>query len=203
MWKDEKNASPASPATENEINKQLQQWVNLYAADLYRRAYYLTSQRETAEDLVQETFLAATQQFRQFSGKSSPKTWLLGILNHKVADYFRLRFRQRPAQETELSANDTYFTESGAWRIEAWPSEWDDTPDNLLDIPEFGRVFEECLEHLPATWHDVLLLKFIEAKKSDEICQGLGLSTTNYWQIIHRAKLQMRHCLEQLWFQRR
>ncbi|MBV6442601.1 MAG: sigma-70 family RNA polymerase sigma factor [Haliscomenobacteraceae bacterium CHB4] len=203
MRKDEKNNIPTPASSEHEINSQLQQWVNLYAADLYRRAYYLTSHRETAEDLVQETFLAATQQFGQYEGKSAPKTWLQGILNHKVADYFRLRFRQKPSQDIDPSANDTYFTESGAWRTEALPAKWDDSPENLLDVPEFGRVFEECLEHLPATWHDVLLLKFIESKKSEEICQSLGITTTNYWQIIHRAKLQMRHCLEQLWFQRR
>lgn len=189
-------------AINSEIARLLQEWVKLYAADLYRRAHYLTSHHETAEDLVQETLLVATQQFSQFAGKSSPKTWLIGILNHKIADYFRYRARQASFVKNDGFPDDQYFTDTGAWRSESGPMEWEDIPDNLFDIPEFGQVFEACLHHLPDIWRDVLLFKFIENKKSVEICQDLSISMTNYWQIIHRAKLQMRHCLEKSWFHR-
>lgn len=186
---------------EMEQNTILKNWVTDYADDLFRRALYLTSHRETAEDLVQETFLAAAQQLEHFGGKSSPRTWLYAILKNKVADHFRERYRKMPDAPLGTDAENDFFTPEGAWRPEAMPAEWDDSPANLLDNPNFGLVLEGCLGHLPRTWHDVVVLKFLEARKGIEICQELGITTTNFWQILHRAKLQLRLCLEQHWFQ--
>jgi len=175
-------------------------WVADYADDLFQRALYLTSHRETAEDLVQETFLAAAQQVARFSGNSSPRTWLAAILRNKVADYFRDRYRKSPNNQPEAAVEDSFFTPEGTWCPEAMPAEWDDSPVNLLDDPNFSHVLEDCLKHLPPAWHGVVVYKFLEDRKGNEICQKLGITTTNYWQILHRAKLQLRHCLEKQWF---
>ncbi len=118
----------------------LKNWVADYADDLFGRALYLTSHRETAEDLVQETFLAAAQQLARFSGKSSPRTWLHAILRNKVADYFRDRYRKSPNTQPETAVEDNFFTPEGTWRPEAMPAEWDDSPANLLDNPNFTTV---------------------------------------------------------------
>lgn len=175
-------------------SKILEDWVQQHSDSLFRRALFLTSNREVAEDIVQETFLAAVKAIDGFSGKSEPKTWLLGILNHKTADYFRQKFRN-----PEVGAD--FFTASGDWKGELAPSkDWLNEPEHLLDIPDFQKVLHQCLDDLPETWRSAFLLKFLENKKGKAICQELGITQTNYWQMLHRAKLQLRHCVEVYWF---
>ena len=178
-----------------ESSKLLEDWVKQYGDTLFRRALFLTSNREVAEDIVQETFLAAVKAIDGFSKKSEPKTWLLGILNHKTADYFRQKFRN-----PEIGAND-FFTASGDWTSEKAPSkDWIDEPENLLDNSDFQKVLHQCLDDLPEIWRGAFLLKFLENKKGRVICQELGITQTNFWQMLHRAKLQLRHCIEIYWF---
>ncbi len=179
----------------------LKKWVDAYAAGLYRRALYLTSSQETAEDLVQETFLAAARRFDSYTGESAPATWLHAILKNKVADHFRERYRNAPARQPAEEVENEFFTPEGRWRAEAVPAEWDNSPDNLLDDPNFNQMLQQCLGHLQPHWRDVVVAKFLTDKKGPDICQELNISPTNFWQILHRAKLQLRLCLEQHWFQ--
>lgn len=173
----------------------LEQWVTLHADALFRRAFFLTSHRETAEDLVQETFLAAAQGMDSFAQKSSPRTWLFGILHHKTADHFRQAMRQ------PVSLTNEFFDDKGQWQKSLTPLlEWMSGPENLLDDADFERILQQCLDDLHPTWRGAFLLKFLENKKGKVICQELQLTPTNFWQIIHRAKLQLRHCLDMLWF---
>lgn len=171
--------------------------MSAYADGLFRRAFFLTSHRETAEDLVQDTFLAAAQQLAAFKGDSSPKTWLFSILHHKTADYFRRKMRQ----PTILT--DDFFAPNGRWATGKMPGgNWHENPEQLLDNPEFQTTLERCFDQLPETWRIAFLMKFLENKKGAEICQDLNLSSSNYWQILHRTKLQLRLCLEVHWFNR-
>lgn len=179
----------------------LKNWVDAYSSSLYRRALYLTSNAAVAEDIVQETFLAATQYFDNYTAASAPGTWLHAILKNKVADYFRGRYRSDPPKQDEGDSDDSFFTPEGRWREEAIPAEWDNTPEHLLDDPAFTRVLEDCLNHLQPQWRDVLVAKFLTDKKGPDICQEFHINPTNFWQILHRAKLRVRHCLEQYWFQ--
>lgn len=176
-------------------SKVLEGWVIQYSDVLFRRALFLTSNREVSEDLVQETFLAALKAIKGFSGINEPKSWLLGILNHKTADYFRLKFRN-----PEVSAGD-FFTNSGDWKGEQAPSrDWQNETENLLDNSDFQKVLHQCLDDLPEIWRGAFLLKFLQNKKGQVICQELGITQTNFWQILHRAKLELRYCLEVYWF---
>ncbi|MDO8366633.1 MAG: sigma-70 family RNA polymerase sigma factor [Saprospiraceae bacterium] len=178
-----------------ETSKTLEDWVKKYSDILFRRAYFLTSNREVAEDIVQETFLAAVKAIEGFSWKSEPKTWLLGILSHKTADYFRQKFRN-----PEVGADD-FFTTTGDWKGEQAPSsDWLSGTENLLDNVDFQKVLHQCLDDLPEIWRGAFLLKFLENKKGPVICQELGITQTNFWQILHRAKLQLRRCIEVYWF---
>lgn len=74
----------------------------------------------------------------------------------------------------------------------------EDTP--LLDKPEFRQTLQDCMYKLPSKWRSIIELKHLEEKEGKDICQHLGLSSTNYWQILHRTKLQLRSCLELNWF---
>ncbi len=173
-------------------------WVELYSDQLYTWAYYKTSDRETAEDLVQETFLAAVHSFQKFEGKSEPKTWLLSILKNKIADHFRKAYRNNANNNVSFSQ---FFDSNEDWITDQRPQQWkDDDEQHLLDNYDFKKILNDCLGKLPSNWKASVLLKFMDEKDSNEICQELEIAPTNYWQILHRAKLQLRKCLELNWF---
>lgn len=183
--------------------KILEDWVNHFSDELFTWALYKTSSKEVAEDLVQETFMAAFNKIDTFQGKSQPKTWLFSILNNKVIDYYRLS-----AKTTKLtfsiSENSGYefsnglFDGSEHWESNAINPIWNQE-EELLDNPEFNRIFENCLQNLPKKWKDVITYKYLADKKADVICQELEITLSNYWQIVHRSKLLLKKCLETNW----
>lgn len=178
--------------------ENLKNWVNEFTNELYKWAYYKTSSTETAEDLVQETFLVATEKFNTFKGESSPKTWLFSILNHKIIDYYRKNVNKPASIESNVIS--TYFDEDGSWQQEKRPKNWDDGETHLLDDNDFQQILQKCLDALPEKWNTCVKLKYLAKKSGEDICQELGLAPTNYWQIVHRAKLQLRDCIENKWF---
>lgn len=150
---------------------------------------------DLAKDLVQDAFLAAYQQLGQFKEESSFKTWITGILKFKIADFYRKAVRQ-PVGEWKT---EVFFDQTGNWVESEEPGEWGDDR-SLFDQLSFREVWESCLGKLPVQWHQAVNGKYLEEKDSKKICQDLGISTTNYWQLLHRAKLQLRKCLEMNWF---
>ncbi len=178
--------------------KDLKNWVNDYTPELYKWAYYKTSSIETAEDLVQETFLAAAERIEAFKGESSAKTWLFSILNHKIIDYYRKNVNKPVAIESITIS--TFFDEDGGWQPERKPKDWQDVDSHLLDDDEFQLILQKCLDALPEKWNTCVKLKYLTEKSGEEICQELGIAPTNFWQIVHRAKLQLRNCIENNWF---
>jgi RNA polymerase sigma-70 factor (TIGR02943 family) len=184
----------------------MESWVRLHTSSLYRWALFKTSNKETAEDLVQETFLTAHQQFEKFRGDSTPKTWLLAILNNKIKAHYRKKYQQIDInQDNEIATNDLdifhqLFDDDDRWKNKEKPISWNKEEDHLLDNKEFNTVLTSCLEKLPDNWRSAVNLKYIEQKKGEIICQELAITPTNFWQILHRAKLQLRKCLEINWF---
>lgn len=173
-------------------------WVHLYSDNLYSWAFHKTSSREVAEDLVQETFLAAFQALPRFKGDSNPKTWLFAILNNKINDHYRRCYRNPVLDDDGVF--DKIFDENGEWRKEERPGEWLDEECNVLDDANFRQVLQDCLHRLPGKWLAAVHLKFMEEKNGEQICKELGITNTNFWQVLHRAKLQLRKCLEVNWF---
>jgi RNA polymerase sigma-70 factor (ECF subfamily) len=171
--------------------------VNDFAADLLKRAMYKISDKEIAKDIVQDTFLAATEKLHTFKGESSPKTWLFSILNFKIIDYYRSKSRSKvnPASQSLLK----FFTETGEWVEPKKPKSWEDE-GSLLDDTDFQIVLKNCLDALPEKWNACISMKYYMDKKGDEICQDLGITPTNLWQIIHRSKLNLRDCIETNWY---
>jgi len=187
-------------------HKNIQEWVSLYADDLFRWAFHKINDRESAEDLVQDTFLAAFKSIDKFQGKSNPKTWLFSIMNNKIIDLYRKNFRNTTITQSQLN-NETgsydvfenLFDSQGTWRPDAKPSNWQEIDRHLLDDMEFRQVLQDCLKDLPANWSSAIHFKYLENKEAKEICKDLGISTSNYWQILHRAKLQLRVCINNNW----
>lgn len=173
-------------------------WVDNYTADLYSWALHKVSNAEMAADLVQDTFLAAVEKLDGFKGESSPKTWLFSILNFKIIDHYRKKVHQNIPHESESLS--LYFESEGRWQESRRPRNWyDDEEENLLDNQDFQVILKKCLDALPQKWNLCVKLKYLSGKKGEEICQELEISTSNYWQIIHRAKLQLRECVDENW----
>ena len=186
----------------------VKRWVEMYSDKMYSWTFYKTNSKEIAEDLVQDTFLVAFQSISKFEGKSDPKTWLFAILNNKIAEHFRKIYRNPILSENQANPNegesffDTLFDSNGEWQKEERPKEWQNTEAHLLDDVAFVKVLQACMDKLPANWNAVIQLKYLEEKKGDLICQELGIAPTNFWQILHRSKLQLRKCLENHWFKK-
>ena len=172
-------------------------WVKTYTKDLLGYAIIKVQQKEIAEDLVQDTFLSAHQSYENFKGKSNVKTWLFSILKNKIADYYRLKYKQN----TEVASDvfDKFFNENERWKSEYKPVSWGNEKE-LLDDPDFAKALKDCFENLPQQWSSAIQLKFLEEHDSKVICSKLEITSANFWQIIYRAKLQLRNCLELKWF---
>lgn len=182
-----------------ENSNTLSQWVRQYNQEMCNWATHKVSDSEIAKDLVQDTFLAASESISLFKGESSPKTWLFSILKYKIIDYYRSKVKQPFSFDNQTLTS--FFTEDGEWHSNKKPGNWNDDDEHLLDNDDFNIVLKKCLDALPEKWNLSIKLKFFSSKKGEEICQELGITPTNFWQIMHRAKLQLRDCLENRWFQ--
>ena len=157
---------------------------------------------DLAEDVVQETLLAALGAQAGFTGKSSVKTWLTGILKHKIVDAIRQKQRQPIFaasfdEETDLDEFDPMFKDNGGW--EAPPAQWGD-PENALSRKQFFEMIQFCLEKLPPNTARVFMMREVMELESDEICKELTITANNLWVILYRARMALRQCLEQHWF---
>ena len=182
---------------------------DLFAAELDRHRRYLLRvarlqlrDADLAEDVVQETIVAALGARDGFSGRSSVRTWLTGILKHKVVDAIRHRQRQPLTaagldQETDLDEFDPLFKDNGAW--EAPPAEWGD-PEGALSRREFMDVMEACLERLPPNTARAFVMREVMELETAEICKELAITANNLWVILYRARMALRECLEKNWF---
>ncbi len=182
-------------------------WVERYADALLNFAFRRTNDLALAEDLVQDTFLSALKARSNFKGNSQEKTWLYSILENKLNDYFRSSNYTFQKQRVNIEAEffDHFFekeSEGGHWHNERKPQEWknlseENSPDSS---EEFYRILQSCLKKLPQKLERIFVLKNIEELETEKICKELAITASNYWVMIHRAKLQLRECLEINWF---
>ena len=155
-----------------------------------------------AEDVVQDTLTAALTAQAGFTGKSSVKTWLTGILKHKIVDAIRRKQREPVAasmldEEADLEDFEGLFKGGGAWKTP--PAEWGD-PEQSLSRRQFFDIMEFCLEKLPPNTARVFMMREVMELSSDEICKELAITANNLWVILYRARMSLRECLELNWF---
>ena len=162
---------------------------------------------DLAEDAVQDTLLAALSAQDSFTGKSSVKTWLTGILKHKIVDAIRKKQREPTVaaafgdieSEMDIEDFDAMFNERGGW--DPKPAEWGN-PQDALNQRQFLDVMDICLEKLPPNTARVFVMREVMELETDEICKELTISANNLWVILYRARMALRLCLEQNWFAR-
>jgi RNA polymerase sigma-70 factor (ECF subfamily) len=175
-------------------------WVDRYGDYLFRFALSRLQDSASAEDLVQETFVAALHARDNFKGHSSVTTWLTGILKHKIIDHLRKRSRELPVEDVEpfTPTLDDLFDEKGKWKI--GPSEWTVSPMELYEQKEFWRILASCLSELSGRLAKIFSLREVEELSTKEICKVFEISTTNCWVMLYRARMHLRRCLEINWF---
>ena len=169
---------------------------------LFRVAKLQLRDDALAEDVVQETLLAALSG-SGFSGKSSLKTWLTGILKHKIVDVIRRKQREPLLASTfddecDIEDLDGLFRSPfGAW--DSPPADWGD-PEQALNRSQFFDMMDFCLEKLPPNTARVFMMREVMELESDEICKELTITANNLWVILYRARVSLRECLEKNWF---
>ncbi len=199
--------SASTDSSPQQHKLEIHNWVKRYSDYLFNYATYRVSNEDEARDLVQDTFLSALKAKDSFRGESSEKTWLVTILKRKIIDYYRKRSVQGIQQSIDGGRNAShygdYFNEDGDmenhWSKEGRPVQWVTGTSSKLESGEFYSILNKCLNMLPEKWASVFRMKNMEDEDSEIICKELNVSSSNYWIIMHRAKLQLRKCLEINW----
>ena len=181
-------------------------WLDDHGDYLFKYAVFRLRDDTASEDAVQETFLAALKAYEKFEGRGSERTWLVGILKHKIVDHFRRAVREAPlGEETDEASDHREFFEradewKGHWNNDYAPTDWHATPAELLERSDFWKVFTDCLSPLPQRTSNAFTMREVDGHTSEEICEILSISVNNLWVMLHRARLQLRNCLEVNWF---
>jgi RNA polymerase sigma-70 factor (ECF subfamily) len=178
-------------------------WVARHGDAMFRYALVQLGDREGAEERVQEAFVAALESKDRFTGASSERTWLIGILRHKICDHFRRRGRERTAGDPQeaVDAVASMFKKRGKWRDV--PTPWAGEPEELLQRSEFWDALRRCLAKLPGPMGEAFQLREIQGLAGEKVCALLGLTATNLTTRLSRARALLRRCLEVAWFGRR
>lgn len=177
-------------------------WIERHGDYLYRFAVAQVRQVDVAEDLVQETLLAAWKGRAEFVGQATERTWLTAILKRKVIDWLRQQVRDR-RHSTVGMIPDRFvadlFDRRGEWKIP--PGRWArGDPVEPLHRTEFWATLNACLDKLPARLNEVFVLRYLDEATGDDVCRELGLSPSNFWVMLHRARIRMWWCLSRNWF---
>jgi len=175
-------------------------WLNDYGDMLYRYAFSRVRSEAVAEDLLQDTLLAAIQGIEKFNGTSSISSWLVGILKHKIMDYYRKSQRESPLSDSDLGEDliNYQFDDQGHWKVAL--TDWK-TPEMTLNNDEFWQIFYQCQARLPDTMARLFMLRVVDGLPTEECCQLLGFKNANQlWVALSRTRMKLRQCLETHWF---
>jgi RNA polymerase sigma-70 factor (ECF subfamily) len=183
-----------------------EQWVKKYGDYLYNYTIVRINDSSKAEDLVQETFLAALKAQDSFRGESAERTWLTSILRRKIIDTYRKKYSSRESSfgEHEQTVFDADFYRSeepfrGHWQEGKGPNSHSLLPQGQLEQAELMEFIRLCMENLKPQLAAVFSMKMIDEEDSASICKELGITPSNLWVMLHRARLKMRDCLEKKW----
>lgn len=173
------------------------QWLSDHGDVLYAYALRRTGQKELAEDLVQDTLLAAWKHRATFRGDASRRTWLTAILRRRLIDEVR-RQKTRgglPVLQTAVQ----WFDNQQRWALK--PGQWGANPDSGLESQEFWDIMYRCMDGLPPDQAEAFNLRTLRDQSTEDCCKKLGVSTSNLGVRLYRARLALRRCLELRWFQ--
>lgn len=183
---------------ETSINKaDPSKWVEQYSNLMFQYLISRVNDEDVANDLIQETFLSALKAISGYRGDASEKNWLFSILKNKIIDYYRTKSSKDNlfSMPNLVEMDADYFDEEGHWIPDRAPKNWQ-FQENLVERKEIRKIIQWCRDHLKEVQKSVFTLKYMEELESDEICKVLNITPSNYWILVHRARLQMRSCIE-------
>ncbi len=190
----------SDPSLEAVIESEDQcDWLTSHGDYLFNLAIGQLRDPTTAEDVVQETFLAALKARSRFSGRSSDRTWLVGILRHKIYDHLRRICRERPVRSGEMNAGPEHeaWDDSVLW-AHAVATECME-PSRRMELAEFREALKIALGKLPPRIAQVFEMYEVEERPNREVCDKLNISESNLWVMLHRARKQLRQELSSWW----
>lgn len=171
-------------------------WVDNHSEQLLNRACFMISNKEDAKDLVQDVFMVAYSKLETFESNSSPYTWLSAILQNKISDMYRKKYKS-----STTTSFDSTFSKHGEWIEEDVLNSWDGLESsNILDDEEFNLIFDGCIDKLPEKWKFVIQQSYLQEQEATNICGDMDISLNNYWKILQRSRLQLRKCIDTNWF---
>ena len=171
-------------------------WVQKYSDMLFSHALMRGFDYDSGKDLVQDTFYSAWKNIDGFEGKASVKNWLFVILKNKITDQFRKTAHAKYA----TTEKDYQFDDAGHWAKGFYPKELTVDPDDAAAQADLQQILDGCSAKLNTVQKSVFFMKYMDDLTSDDICTQLSITSNNYWTILHRAKVQLRACLEKNWF---
>jgi RNA polymerase sigma-70 factor (TIGR02943 family) len=177
------------------INK----WIDNYADYLYNYTISRVNNSDLAKDLVQETFFAGLKSAKNFKGKATERTWLVSILKRKIIDHYRKINSKKGQAEVRMNFYDDGENE-GNWLEERVPQSWDNASEKNIENEELKSQLEACINKLPEKYAMVFRMKTVQEFETEEICKELDITSSNLWVMIHRARTQLRKCMEDNWF---
>ena len=174
-------------------------WIDAYADYLFNYAVTRVNNSDLAKDLVQETFFAGLKSAKNFQGKSTERTWLVSILKRKIIDHYRKINSKKGKAEVRMN----FYTDGeneGDWIEERVPQSWNNEAEKAIETKELKNQLDACIDNLPEKHAMVFRMKTIQEFETEEICKELNITASNLWVIIHRARTQLRKCMEENWF---
>jgi len=181
----------------HEINPN--KWIDLYSDYLFNFTITRVKDRETAQDLVQETFFAGLKSMKNFKGQASERTWLISILKRKIIDHYRKINSNKGKAEVRMNLNFDGENE-GDWLEQRVADPYDKTAENNLENTELGLAIHNCISKLPSKQAKVFKMKTLLGYDTETICNELGITASNLWVLIHRARTSLASCMEKNWF---
>ncbi|GHA40783.1 hypothetical protein GCM10007103_22660 [Salinimicrobium marinum] len=173
-------------------------WVDRYSDYLFNYTIVRVNDREVANDLISETFLAGLKSMKNFKGESTERTWLISILKRKIVDYYRKINSNKGRAEVKVNYNSD--DNDGDWLEEQIADLSDKTAEDTMENEELGMAILECLDQLNEKQATIFKMKTIDGIDTDAICNEFDISPSNLWVIIHRARTSLAKCLEKNWF---
>ncbi len=174
-------------------------WVELYADYLFNYTISRVDDHDISKDIIQETFYSALKSVPNFKGLASERTWLISILKRKIIDYYRKINSIKGKSEIRISFYQAGEQE-GNWIEERVPAKWENTSDYDLEQEELSQTLVHCIGGLPEKYAMVFKMKTVQKMETEDICKDLDITPSNLWVIIHRARTQLRACMEKNWF---
>lgn len=173
-------------------------WVDKYSDYLFNYTIVRVNDRDLANDLISETFLAGLKSMKNFKGEASERTWLISILKRKIIDHYRRINSNKGRAEVRINYSDD--DNEGNWLEEQAPDRFDMTAEDIMENEELGLAILACMETLNEKQAKIFKMKTIEEFDTEAICNEFNITPSNLWVIIHRARVSLAECLEKNWF---